>query len=147
MQKTFSEKPQNVEKTWWLVDAKGQTLGRLATVVANLLRGKHKPSYTPHIDSGDFVIVVNAEHIQVTGKKFKTKLYRHHTGNPRGFRQFTFEQMMDRHPERILEKAIFGMLPHNRLGRRQYTKLKVYTGAEHQHGAQQPKIYEFKEAN
>lgn len=144
MYKTYSEKPDNVAREWWLVDAEGKTLGRLATEVANLLRGKRKPNYTPHIDSGDFVIIVNAEKIQVTGKKFTQKLYRHHTGNPRGFREFTYQQMMERHPERILEKAIKGMLPHNRLGSRQYTKLKVFTGPEHPHAAQQPKVYEFQ---
>lgn len=139
--KTYSAKPLEVERTWWVVDAEGQTLGRLASEVANLLRGKHKPQYTPNIDTGDFVIVINADKVKVTGKKFTDKLYRHHTTYPGGFREFTFEYLQQKHPERIVEKAIWGMLPHNSLGRQQYTKLKVYAGAEHQHAAQQPKEY------
>jgi len=139
MLKTYSAKPDDITKEWYVVDAEGQTLGRLATRIANVLRGKHKPTYTPSMDTGDNVIVINAEKITVSGKKFTDKLYRHHTGYIGHLKTFTFEQMMDRKPERILEIAVKGMLPHNRLGRQQIKKLHVIVGPTHQHQAQQPK--------
>ncbi len=139
--KTYSAKPLEVERKWWIIDAEGKTLGRLASLAANLLRGKHKPQYTPHIDTGDFVVVINAEKIKVSGKKQTDKLYRHHTGYPGGLKTLTFEQMMEKHPTRAVEKAVWGMIPHNRLGRQLITKLKVYAGSEHPHEAQKPETY------
>ncbi len=141
MLKTYSAKTDEVQKEWYIVDADGQTVGRLAVQIANVLRGKHKPTYTPHIDSGDNVIIINAEKVVVSGKKYEEKLYRHHTGFIGGIKTFTFRQMMDRKPERIMEIAVRGMLPHNRLGRQQIKKLHVYVGAEHPHEAQQPKVF------
>ncbi len=129
------------QKTWYVLDAKGQRLGRLASVAANLLRGKHKPDFTPHLDTGDCVIVINAEQIEVTGRKRTQKLYRRHSGRPGGMKVETFNQLQARLPERVVEKAIKGMLPHNCLGRQQFTKLKVYVGSEHPHQAQQPVLY------
>lgn len=143
--KTYSAKPLEIERKWWVVDAKGQTLGRLATRVANVLRGKNKPQYTPNVDTGDFVVVINAEHIQVTGKKFEQKLYRSHSGYPGGYKESTFRAMQEKHPERIIEKAVWGMLPHNRLGRQQITKLSVYAGSEHPHAAQKPQTLELND--
>lgn len=139
MNTTYSAKKEDAQRDWYVVDAEGQTLGKLAVVVANVLRGKHKPTYTPHADAGDFVIVINADKIQVSGKKRDQKLYRHHTGYPGGFRQKTFRQLQAKHPERIVEKAVKGMLPHTKLGSSLYRKLKVYAGAQHPHQAQQPK--------
>jgi large subunit ribosomal protein L13 len=141
MLKTYSAKTDEVQKEWYIVDADGQTVGRLAVQIANVLRGKHKPTYTPHIDSGDHVIVINAEKVVVSGKKYEEKLYRHHTGFIGGLKTFTFKQMMERKPERIMEIAVGGMLPHNRLGRQQIKKLHVYVGTEHPHHAQQPKSF------
>ncbi|MCE2929999.1 MAG: 50S ribosomal protein L13 [Vampirovibrionales bacterium] len=141
MLKTYSAKTDEVQKEWYIVDADGQTVGRLAVQIANVLRGKHKPTYTPHIDSGDNVIIINAEKVVVSGKKYEEKLYRHHTGYIGGIKTFTFRQMMERKPERIMEIAVRGMLPHNRLGRQQIKKLHVYVGAEHPHEAQQPKAF------
>jgi large subunit ribosomal protein L13 len=138
MWKTYSAKSEELEKKWYVVDAEGQTLGRLATQIAVIMRGKHKPIYTPHIDSGDNVIVINAEKIKVSGKKYDQKLYRHHTGYMGGLKTFTFRQMMQRRPERIIEIAVTGMIPHNRLGRRQARKLHVYVGTQHPHQAQAP---------
>ncbi len=129
------------DQTWYVIDASGQRLGRLAAVVASLLRGKYKPNFTPHLDTGDHVIVINAEKIEVTGQKRTQKLYRRHSGRPGGMKMETFNQLQARLPERIIEKAVKGMLPHNRLGRRQFTKLKVYTGPDHPHQAQQPVQY------
>lgn len=140
--KTFMPKPAEMNRKWYLVDADGQILGRLASQVATILRGKHKPIYAPHVDVGDHVIIVNAEKIRVTGKKAKTKKYFRHTGYPGGARFDSFVDLMQRHPERILEKAIKGMLPHNRLGRKMYKKLKVYTGEKHVHQAQKPEKLE-----
>jgi large subunit ribosomal protein L13 len=140
---TFMANEGNVTRTWHVVDAEGQTLGRLATAVAMLLRGKHKAIYTPHVDTGDFVIIVNADKIVVTGKKSTDKLYRHHTGWPGGFRQTTFNKLIAEKPIRVIEKAVRGMLPHTKLGSAQYKKLKVYAGAEHPHAAQSPVPYEF----
>lgn len=139
--KTYTAKPGDIQRQWYVVDAEGKTLGRLATEVATLLRGKHKPMYTPTIDCGDFVIVVNAEKIQVTGKKAEQKTYTHHTFWPGGLRQTTFRKLIETKPERVIEHAVRGMLPHTKLGRAQYGKLKVYAGAEHPHASQQPKAY------
>jgi large subunit ribosomal protein L13 len=122
-----------------VVDAQGQTLGRLATHIAAVLRGKHKPLYTPHLDCGDFVIVVNADKIQVTGKKMDQKIYYRHSGYPGGLRQIVLRRQMERHPERVIESAVRGMLPKNRLGRKMFKKLKVYAGPTHPHQAQQPR--------
>lgn len=136
--KTFSAKPETVKRDWYVVDAQGKTLGRLATEVALRLRGKHKPEYTPHVDTGDYIVVVNAEQIQVTGNKSADKMYYRHTGYPGGIRSINFEKLIDHKPEMIIEKAVKGMLPKNPLGRAMFSKLKVYAGAEHPHAAQQP---------
>jgi len=144
MTKTYSPKPPEIEVTreWYIVDAAGQTLGRVATEVARLLRGKHKAIYSPHMDTGDYVIVINAKDIVVTGNKAQQKLYIHHTMHPQGFRQINFADQLKKHPTWPVEEAITGMLPHNRLGRAMAGKLKVYAGSEHPHEAQKPK--EFK---
>lgn len=139
--KTYSAKPLELERTWWLIDAEGQTLGRLSTIIANLLRGKHKPQFTPNVDTGDFVIVINAEKIKVSGNKYNAKLYRRHTSYPGGLRTVAFRDMQDKRPEKIIEIAIKGMLPHNTLGRQQFNKLNVYAGALHPHAAQKPVAY------
>ncbi|MDD3744127.1 MAG: 50S ribosomal protein L13 [Lentimicrobiaceae bacterium] len=138
--KTLSAKPDNIQKNWVLVDAEGQTLGRLSSKVANLLRGKHKTNFTPHMDCGDYVIVINAEKIQLTGKKMTDKVYVRHTGYPGGQRFTTPRELMLKHPERIIEHAIKGMLPGNRLGSALFRNLKVYVGPEHPHQAQQPQL-------
>ena len=140
--RTFIPSKDDVEKKWYLVDADGEILGRLATRIAIILRGKHKPIYSPHMDVGDRVIVVNAEKIRVTGKKAKHKRYYRHTGYPGGLKFDTYADLMSRHPERILEKAVWGMLPHNRLGRKMYKKLKVHAGSNHTHQAQKPEKLE-----
>ncbi len=142
--KTFVATPENRQRDWVVVDAQGQTLGRLATQIADILRGKRKPEYTPHCDVGDFVVVVNAEKISVTGKKRTDKLYHRHSGYPGGLKTRTFQEMMDRRPEEVLRKAVKGMLPRNRLARQQLRKLKVYAGPEHPHEAQQPTALEIK---
>ena len=139
--KTYSAKPLEVERTWWVIDAEGQTLGRLATEASNLLRGKHKPQFTPHIDTGDFVIVINADKIRVSGKKQTDKLYRHHTGYPGGYREITLKAQLEKQPEKVIERAVWGMIPHNSLGRDQIRKLNVYAGPEHPHAAQKPQTY------
>jgi large subunit ribosomal protein L13 len=139
---TFSPKAEDVTSSWHVVDASGKMLGRLATEVANILRGKNKPIFTPHVDCGDFVIVINAEKIEVSGKKEIQKVYSRHSGFPGGFKQETLRDLRARKPEAILEKAIRGMLPHTRLGDHQFTKLKVYAGPEHPHVAQNPQVYE-----
>src|ERR671922_302245 len=136
--KTWNAKKEDVEHRWYLVDAEGQTLGRLATRIADTLRGKRKPEYTPHVDTGDFVVVVNAEKIHVTGDKLAQKTYWRHSGYPGGIKSRTLAEMLDRRPEEVIRKAVKGMLPRNRLARKQLTKLKVYAGAEHPHQAQQP---------
>lgn len=136
--KTFSAKPQNVEHNWLLLDAEGQTLGRIATEIATRLRGKHKPEYTPHVDTGDYIVVVNADKVRVTGNKAKAKMYHHHTGFPGGLKSFTFEKLIERSPERVLQRAVKGMLPRTPLGRAMFKKLKVYAGSDHPHAAQQP---------
>lgn len=140
--KTYSAKPLEVERKWYLIDAEGKTLGRLATLVANILRGKHKPQYTPHIDTGDFVIIVNAEKIQVSGKKETDKKYYRHTGYPGGLKVTNFQELMTKNPVAAVERAIKGMLPHNTLGQEQFNKLKVYAGSEHPHEAQKPVLYD-----
>lgn len=140
--KTVSTRPQDVDHSWFVVDAEDKTLGRLATEVALRLRGKHKPEYTPHVDTGDYIVVVNADKIRVTGNKFNDKMYYRHSGYPGGIKEMNFKDMQERHPERILEKAVKGMLPKNPLGRAMFKKLKVYAGAEHPHAAQQPQPLE-----
>ncbi|MEB3224550.1 MAG: 50S ribosomal protein L13 [Synechococcus sp.] len=140
MIKTPLPKQETLDQKWYVVDAADQRLGRLATEVAKVLRGKNKAEYTPHMDTGDFVIIVNAEKVVVTGRKPEQKLYRRHSGRPGGMKVETFNQLQDRIPERIIEKAVKGMLPKNALGRRLFTKLKVYAGAEHPHAAQQPEV-------
>ena len=142
--KTFSAKPLEVTRKWYLIDAEGATLGRLAVEAANILRGKNKPQYTPNVDTGDFVIVINADKITVSGKKETDKMYRSHSGYPGGFKEISFGAMMEKIPERAIEKAVRGMLPHNTLGDEQFQKLKVYAGSEHPHAAQKPEIYELK---
>jgi large subunit ribosomal protein L13 len=139
---TFCPKAEEITRKWHLIDANGKTLGRLSTEVANLLRGKLKPEFTPHVDCGDFVIVINAEKIGVTGKKEVQKKYYRHSGFPHGFKEETLQSLRNRRPVAILERAIRGMLPHTRLGDHQFTKLKVYEGSEHPHSAQQPEAYE-----
>ena len=138
MNKTSTPSLTTIQRNWFLIDADGQTLGRLASEIANILRGKNKPSFTPHLDTGDFVIVVNAEKIEISGKKASQKLYRRHSGRPGGMKIEKFENLRDRIPERIIEQAVKGMLPHNSLGRQQFKKLKVYKGSEHPHDAQNP---------
>ena len=142
--KTFMAKKEAVERKWYVIDAEGKTLGRLATVCANLLRGKTKPNYTPNVDTGDFVIVINADKIQVSGKKETDKIYYHHTGFPGGLKSISFKDLMEKDPTKAIEKAVKGMLPHNTLGAEQFTKLKVYAGAEHPHAAQKPEVYEME---
>ena len=142
--KTYSAKPTEVEREWFVIDADGKTLGRLAVEVATILRGKHKPEFTPHVDCGDFVVVVNAEKIKVTGNKETQKVYYRHSGFPHGFKQETLQALRGRRPTAIVERAVKGMLPHTRLGREQFTKLKVYAGPEHPHVAQKPKVYELR---
>jgi large subunit ribosomal protein L13 len=136
--KTYAAKPGEVERQWYVVDAAGQTLGRLATKIATVLRGKHKPTFTPHLDTGDYVIVVNADKIVVTGRKMTDKIYYRHTGYPGGLRETNLQTMLQKKPEKVIELAVWGMLPHNRLGRRLIRKLHVYTGDKHPHEAQRP---------
>ncbi len=140
--KTYVTKPDEVEREWFVVDASGKTLGRLATEVARILRGKHKPIYSPMIDVGDYVIVVNAEKVRVTGRKLTQKFYYRHSGYPGGFKQVSLRDMLARHPTRVIEYAVWGMLPKNALGRRMFKKLKVYAGPDHPHQAQNPKSLE-----
>ncbi len=138
--KTVSTRPQDVEREWYVVDAASQTLGRMASEIARRLRGKHKASYTPHVDTGDYVIVVNAEKVRVTGSKRRDKIYYRHSGYPGGIKATRFEDLIDKHPERAIQHAVKGMLPRNPLGRAVFRKLKVYAGPEHPHAAQQPKL-------
>jgi large subunit ribosomal protein L13 len=142
--KTFSAKPLEVTRKWYLIDAEGATLGRLAVVAANILRGKNKPQYTPNVDTGDFVVVINADKITVSGNKETDKLYRSHSGYPGGFKEISFKALMESQPEKAIEKAVRGMLPHNTLGDEQFQKLKVYAGPEHPHAAQKPEVYTLK---
>jgi len=138
--KTFVAKPETVKRDWFVVDASGKTLGRIATEIASRLRGKHKPEYTPHVDTGDYIIVINAEKVTVTGNKAQDKIYYHHTGFPGGIKDINFEKLQAKKPEMIIEKAVKGMLPKGPLGRAMFRKLKVYAGAEHNHAAQQPQV-------
>ncbi|MCT7654900.1 50S ribosomal protein L13 [Oceanimonas pelagia] len=138
--KTFVAKPETVKRDWYVVDAEGKTLGRLATEIARRLRGKHKPEFTPHVDCGDYIIVINAEKVQVTGKKASDKIYYSHSGFPGGIKSISFEKLIDRKPEMVIESAVRGMLPRGPLGRAMYRKMKVYAGSQHNHAAQQPQV-------
>ena len=138
--KTFSAKPETVKRDWFVVDATDKVLGRLASEVAIRLRGKHKPEYTPHVDTGDHIVIVNAEKVRVTGRKVEAKNYYSHSGYPGGIKQVTLSDQLERHPTRVLEAAVKGMLPKNSLGRAMFAKLRVYARAEHSHQAQQPKV-------
>jgi large subunit ribosomal protein L13 len=142
VEKTYVTKNDDVQREWFVVDASGQTLGRLATRVAQVLRGKHKPIYSPGVDTGDYVIVVNAGKIHVTGRKLDQKIYYRHSGYPGGLKEITLRNLLQRHPTRVIEYAVRGMLPKNRLGRKMFKKLKVYAGSDHPHKAQQPKPFE-----
>jgi len=139
---TVSAKPAEVKRDWFVIDAEGKTLGRLASEAALRLRGKHKPTYTPHVDTGDYIVVVNAEKVRVTGNKARNKIYYRHTGYVGNMKSISFEQLIDKAPERVIELAVKGMLPKNPLGRAMYRKLKVYAGSEHNHHAQQPQALE-----
>src|SRR3990167_3374879 len=143
--KTFSAKAHEVKRDWLIVDASDKVLGRLATEIARRLRGKHKAEYTPHVDTGDYIVVTNAEKVIVTGRKFKEKTYYNHSGFPGGIKSISFEKLQAKHPTRIIERAVKGMLPKNPLGREMYRKLKIYVGTEHPHEAQQPKKLEIEE--
>jgi large subunit ribosomal protein L13 len=134
-------RPLEVEREWYVIDAEGRTLGRLASEIARVLRGKNKPQYTPHVDVGDFVVVVNAEKVVVTGKKAEQKVYRRHSGYPGGMKETSYERMLERRPEEIVRKAVYGMMPKSRLARQQMRKLKIYAGPEHPHTAQNPQQY------
>lgn len=140
--KTYTARAEDIEREWFLVNAEGKTLGRLASEIAQVLRGKHKPIYTPHLDCGDFVIVVNAEKVRVTGRKLDQKMYYRHTGYPGGIKSISLRNQLQKHPKRVLKAAVRGMLPKNRLGRKMFKKLKVYAGNSHPHQAQQPKVLE-----
>jgi len=142
--KTYNAKPGEIERRWFVVDAEGKNLGRLATQIADTLRGKTKPQYTPHVDTGDFVVVVNAEKIAVTGKKLDEKIYYRHSGYPGGIKQRTLREQLERRPTEVLRSAVKGMLPKNRLAARQITKLKIYAGPDHPHEAQAPQLLEVK---
>lgn len=138
--KTFTAKPESVQRDWFIIDAEGKTLGRLATEVARRLRGKHKPEYTPHVDTGDYIVIINAEKVTVTGNKFNDKMYYRHSGYPGGIKEINFADLQARKPEMIIEKAVKGMLPKGPLGRAMFRKLKVYAGVDHKHAAQQPQV-------
>ena len=140
--RTFTAKVAEIERDWYVVDAEGETLGRLASRIAPILKGKHKPIYTPHLDCGDFVIVINADKVRVTGRKLDQKMYHHHSGYPGGLKSISLRDQLDKHPERVIEAAVKGMLPKNKLGRRMFKKLKVYASATHPHEAQRPKPLE-----
>ena len=140
--KTYTAKPEDIRRDWYVVNASGKTLGRLATEIARRLRGKHKPEYTPHMDTGDYIVVINAKDVRVSGNKQKDKMYHHHTGYPGGIESINFEKLMQKKPEQIIEKAVKGMLPKGPLGREMFRKLKVYADDQHQHAAQQPQVLE-----
>ena len=140
---SFIAKPHEVERKWYVIDAEGKTLGKLASEAASILRGKKKPIYTPHVDTGDYVIVINAEKVEVTGKKRKEKIYKRHSGYPGGLKEITFEKLQAKHPEEIIRHAVKGMMPNGKLGRQMYKKLKVYAGSEHEHAAQKPEVWNF----
>ena len=141
--KSYMAKPNEIERKWYLIDAEGKVLGRLASEVASILRGKNKPIYTPHVDTGDFVIIINADKIRLTGKKLEQKQYKYHTGYPGGLRTISYDRMIKEKPEKVIQLAVKGMLPKNKLGRQMIKKMKVYSGSEHNHEAQQPEVYEF----
>lgn len=141
--KSYIAKPADVQRKWYIVDAEGKTLGRLATEIATVLRGKHKVTFTPHVDGGDFVVVVNAEKVVLTGKKLDQKIYRHHSGYIGGMKETTAREMMNRSSEKVMTLAVTGMLPHTRLGRQMAKKLRVYAGSEHENAAQKPEIWNF----
>jgi large subunit ribosomal protein L13 len=136
--KTISAKPESVQRDWYIIDAAGKTLGRMAAEIATRLRGKHKPEYTPHVDTGDYIVVINAKQVRVTGNKAKDKMYHRHTGYPGGLKSISFEKLIEKAPERTIQSAVKGMLPKGPLGRAMFKKLKVYAGSEHPHTAQQP---------
>ena len=140
--KTFMQKKENIERNWYVIDAEGKTLGRVATKAAHVLRGKHKVTYTPYVDCGDYVIIVNADKVVLTGNKLEDKKYYNHSGFPGGLRERNAKEMIEKYPEEMIERAVKGMLPHNRLGRAMYKKLFVYTGNEHKHAAQKPEAME-----
>ncbi|AZR74751.1 50S ribosomal protein L13 [Anoxybacter fermentans] len=142
--KTFMAKPQDIEPKWYVVDATDKPLGRLASQIANILRGKHKPTFTPHIDTGDFVIVINAEKVKLTGRKWEQKIYYRHSGYPGGLKAIPYDKLRAKNPEQIIQLAVKRMLPKNKLGRKQFRKLKVYAGPEHPHQAQKPEVLELK---
>jgi large subunit ribosomal protein L13 len=142
MMKSYMARPLEVERKWYVVDAEGKHLGRLATEIVRVLRGKNKPQYTPHVDVGDFVVVVNADRVAVTGKKAEQRIYRRHSGYPGGMKETSYEQMLARKPTEILRKAVYGMMPKTRLARKQFKKLKIYAGPEHPHAAQDPQSLE-----
>src|SRR3712207_1158165 len=142
--KSYMARPLEVERKWYVIDAEGKTLGRLASEIARILRGKNKPQYTPHVDVGDFVIVVNAEEVIVTGRKAEQKVYRRHSGYPGGMKETGYGRMMERRPGEILRRAVYGMMPRTRLARQQMRKVKIYAGPEHPHSAQNPQRYEVK---
>lgn len=144
MRTTYLARPEQVERKWWLIDAEGQTLGRLASEIAAILRGKHKPIFTPNVDTGDHVIVINAAKVVITGNKAQQKMYYRHTGYPGGLKAVSFEELMQKKPDQAVYRAVKGMLPHNRLGRAMLKKLRVYAGPEHQHTAQQPEKWEIR---
>ncbi len=139
MQKTYTPKKDEITNEWYLIDASGQNLGRLATKIATYLLGKHKPTFTPGVDQGDYIVVINAERVTVTGRKLTEKMYYHHSGYPSGLKAISLRDLLNKHPDRVIRKAVWGMLPHNRYGRKLLRKLKVYAGPEHPHLAQQPK--------
>lgn len=136
--KTYSAKPETVKRDWYVIDAAGQTLGRLSAEIAHRLRGKHKPEFTPHVDTGDYIVVINAEKVRVTDNKAKAKIYYNHTGYPGGLNEISFEKLIDKAPERVIQSAVKGMLPRGPLGRAMFKKMKIYAGAEHPHASQQP---------
>jgi len=140
--KSYIAKPNEIERKWYVIDAEGKVLGRLASEIAKILSGKNKPIYTPHVDTGDFVIVINADKVLLTGKKLDQKYYRYHSGYPGGLKSVAYREMMKKNPEKVIELAVKGMLPKNRLGRQMFKKLKVYSGPEHKHEAQKPEVYE-----
>jgi large subunit ribosomal protein L13 len=142
--KSYMARPLEVERKWYVVDAEGKHLGRLATEIVRVLRGKNKPQYTPHVDVGDFVVVVNADRVAVTGRKAEQRVYRRHSGYPGGMKETSYEQMLARKPAEVLRKAVYGMMPKTRLARKQFKKLKIYAGPEHPHAAQDPQMLEVK---
>lgn len=144
MSTTYMAKPNEVERKWYIIDAEGKTLGRMASEAASLIRGKHKPEFTPNVDSGDFVIIINAEKVHLTGKKLQKKMYYRHSMHPGGLKVTSAQDMLDKKPERMIELAVHGMLPKTRLGDSMKTKLKVYAGAEHPHQAQKPEVWELR---